>query len=314
MVFGFMRQSSGHITVYSEVGHGTTFRLYLPRVTADGEAKVPEKLAVSEHGGHETVLAVEDNVGLRRVVARQLGELGYHVLEAEDGNAALKVLESEPVNLLFTDIMMPGGFSGYDLALKATSRWPDLKVLLTSGYPETKLNGNGGPPVSMQLLNKPYRKSDLALAVRKVLDANDVDALSRSNSPVMLLKVPKLMTARKVLVIDDEEAFCLLMARMLSEFGYKVLTATRAKSAHLDDMTESDIIFIDMNMPEMDGMQVLDFLFSHQIKSSIVLMSGAKIDAFKAAEQFAKRVDLRLIGVLDKPFRESDVRAILEAD
>ncbi len=131
---------------------------------------------------------------------------------------------------------------------------------------------------------------------------------------MMLQKFPKLMTARKVLVIDDEEAFCLLMARMLSNFGYKVLTTTRAKSAHLDDMTESDIIFIDMNMPEMDGLQVLDFLFSHQIKSSIVLMSGAKIDALKGAEQFAKRFDLRLIGVLDKPFRESDVRAILEAD
>ncbi len=158
MVFGFMKQSSGHITVYSEVGHGTTFRLYLPRATADREAMAPETVAVSEQGGHETVLAVEDNVGLRRVVVRQLGELGYRVLEAEDGNAALKILESEPVNLLFTDIMMPGGISGYDLALKATSRWPDLKVLLTSGYPETKLNGDGGPPVSVQLVEQTLPK------------------------------------------------------------------------------------------------------------------------------------------------------------
>jgi PAS domain S-box-containing protein len=169
MVFGFAKQSAGHINVYSELGHGTTFRLYLPRATTAADA--PEIAVVSDRGGHETILAVEDNEGLRRVVVRQLNDLGYRVLEAEDGNAASKILESEPVDLLFTDIMMPGGMSGYDLALRATSRWPVLKVLLTSGFPETKHNSHDGPVVNMQLLTKPYRKNDLALALRKVLDA-----------------------------------------------------------------------------------------------------------------------------------------------
>jgi PAS domain S-box-containing protein len=172
MVFGFVKQSAGHINVYSEVGHGTTFRLYLPCATTAADS--PEAIAVSEKGGHETILAVEDNEGLRRVVVRQLGDLGYRVLEAEDGNAAFKILESKPVDLLFTDIMMPGGMSGYDLAQRATSRWQALKVLLTSGFPETRLNGNGngGSTVKMQLLTKPYRKDDLARALRKVLDAS----------------------------------------------------------------------------------------------------------------------------------------------
>jgi PAS domain S-box-containing protein len=170
MVFGFVKQSAGHITVYSEVGHGTTFRLYLPRATT--AAAAPETPAVSGQGGHETILAVEDNEGLRRVVVRQLKDLGYRVLEVQDGNAAMKILASEPVDLLFTDIMMPGGMSGYDLARDAVARWPLLKVLLTSGFPETKLNGNGRPPTKMHLLTKPYRKDDLARALRKVLDAN----------------------------------------------------------------------------------------------------------------------------------------------
>ncbi|HUQ37734.1 MAG TPA: PAS domain-containing protein [Aestuariivirga sp.] len=169
MVFGFIKQSSGHINVYSEVDHGTTFRLYLPRAMTAADAPAAPKASTQK--GHETVLAVEDNEGLRRVVVRQLNDLGYRVLEAPDGAAALKALESKPVDLLFTDIMMPGGMSGYDLAKNALARWPSLKVLLTSGFPETKLNRNGNAAIKMHLLTKPYRKDDLSLALRKALDA-----------------------------------------------------------------------------------------------------------------------------------------------
>jgi len=88
----------------------------------------------------------------------------------EDGPSALRILEAEPVDLLFTDIVMPGGISGYDLARTALSRWPAMKVVLTSGFPEVKLNGNGGPPVNLRLLVKPYRKADLARVLREVLD------------------------------------------------------------------------------------------------------------------------------------------------
>jgi CheY-like chemotaxis protein len=130
----------------------------------------------------------------------------------------------------------------------------------------------------------------------------------------MLKTIGKLRTASMVLVIDDEHAFCTMLAKMLGGFGYKVVTSTRAVSAHLEQMGGSDIIFIDMRMPGMDGLQVLDFLAKHKIKSSIVLMSGAEIEFLSKAEAIAKRSDLRLIGVLDKPFREVDVRAILEAD
>jgi nitrogen-specific signal transduction histidine kinase/CheY-like chemotaxis protein len=172
MVFGFIKQSGGHISVYSEVGVGTTFRLYLPPAAGAAETAGSEVITPAEPRGRETILAVEDNAGLRRILASQLKELGYRLLEAEDGPAALRILEAEQVDLLFTDVVMPGGLSGYDLARTALARWPAMKVVLTSGFPEVKLNGNGGngPPTNLRLLVKPYRKAELARILREALD------------------------------------------------------------------------------------------------------------------------------------------------
>jgi CheY-like chemotaxis protein len=169
MVFGFLKQSGGHINVYSEEGVGTTFRLYLPRAAAaaPGRERAPSALA---RGGGEVVLAVEDNASLRRVVVRQLKELGYSVLEAETAISALALLEREKVDLLFTDIVMPGDCDGFELARTALTRWPGIKVVLTSGFPEAKLNGRLGGTPDARLLSKPYRKEDLARVLREVLD------------------------------------------------------------------------------------------------------------------------------------------------
>jgi len=169
MVFGFMKQSDGHINVYSEPGVGTTFRLYLPRALTAADRASPSNATAFALGGEETILAVEDSPGLRALVVKQLKQLGYRVLEAEDGPSAIKVLEQHDVHLLFSDVIMPGGMSGYDLGRVAKTRWPRIKVLLTSGFPEEKLNGNGHPPWNMRLLLKPYRKEDLALLLREVL-------------------------------------------------------------------------------------------------------------------------------------------------
>ncbi len=169
MVFGFMKQSEGHINVYSEEGVGTTFRLYLPRARAAADAAAPGESAGFALGAAETILAVEDNPRLRALVVKQLKQLGYRCLEAEDGPSALKVLEANEVDLLFSDVIMPGGMSGYDLGRVARTRWPNIRVLLTSGFPEEKINGNGQPPWNMRLLLKPYRKEDLALMLREVL-------------------------------------------------------------------------------------------------------------------------------------------------
>jgi two-component system CheB/CheR fusion protein len=171
MVFGFIKQSGGHISVYSEPGIGTTFRLFLPRVT--GEVSTVEESSVVPlvHGRGETVLVVEDNTALRRVVIRQLGELGYRVLAAENATTGLRLLEQQRIDLLLTDIVMPGGIDGRELAQRAGQRWPGIKVVFTSGFSDAWLNADAGRLSSRALLlSKPYRKEQLASAAREALD------------------------------------------------------------------------------------------------------------------------------------------------
>ena len=173
MVFGFIKQSGGHISVYSEPGIGTTFRLFLPRMAEDGSASEQSSAAPLVHGKGETVLVVEDNAALRRVVTRQLGELGYRVLAAENAMTGLRMMEEQSVDLLLTDVVMPGGINGRELARRARRRWPQIKVVFTSGFSEARLSGDAGPLSSCTpLLNKPYRKEDLASAVREALDGS----------------------------------------------------------------------------------------------------------------------------------------------
>jgi PAS domain S-box-containing protein len=170
MVFGFMKQSGGHITVYSEFDKGTTFRLYLPRVVDAPVTQDERPEETASIGGSETVLVVEDNAGLRRIVVRQLSEAGYRVLEAPDAEAAMTIVDSpEPIHLLLTDVVMPGVMDGRDLARVAAARRPLLRTLLTSGFPDARW-GSGTPRTGGRLLSKPYRKEELRRAVREALD------------------------------------------------------------------------------------------------------------------------------------------------
>jgi signal transduction histidine kinase len=169
MVFGFIKQSGGHINVYSEATVGTTFRLYLPRdLTGEVFAATVEAVP-AKAGGGETVLIVDDNAAIRRVVNRQLSQLGYSVLEADGPAAALELLAAQKIVLLFTDVVMPGSMDGIELARTAMVRWPGLKAILTSGFPDIRLNSTGEVPAGLQLLSKPYRREDLARTLQTIL-------------------------------------------------------------------------------------------------------------------------------------------------
>jgi PAS domain S-box-containing protein len=171
MVFGFMKQSGGHITVYSEPGKGSTFRLYLPSLKPVAIPQIERSTKPAWRGGSETILVVEDNAGLRRIVVRQLSEAGYHVLQAPDAAAAMGLFEgSEPIHLLLSDIVMPGEMDGRDLARAVARRRPLIKVLLTSGFPDVRLPGSGSRSPGSRLLIKPYRKEELLRAVREAID------------------------------------------------------------------------------------------------------------------------------------------------
>ncbi|HMJ43960.1 MAG TPA: PAS domain S-box protein [Pseudolabrys sp.] len=169
MVFGFVKQSGGYVQVYSEVGAGTTLRLYLPRA-AGAVADAPSIVAEASPGGNEKVLAVEDNERLRGLLVKQLNQLGYRVCEAGDAKSAIELIAREPdIDLLLTDIILPGGKNGRELATEAVVLRPDLKVLFTSGFPEEAFGSSGALPLGAALLSKPYRHDELARRLREAL-------------------------------------------------------------------------------------------------------------------------------------------------
>ncbi|KQQ36235.1 diguanylate cyclase [Duganella sp. Leaf126] len=169
MVYGFVRQSGGHVQIYSEPGCGTTVKLYLPRSTDIEDAPAPpEPRAVV--GGQETILVAEDDEGVRATVVEMLGELGYRVLKAGDAASALSIIDSGiPIDLLFTDVVMPGPLRSPELARKARERLPGIGVLFTSGYTENAIVHGGRLDAGVDLLGKPYTREALARKVRHVL-------------------------------------------------------------------------------------------------------------------------------------------------
>lgn len=170
MVYGFAKQSRGHVRIYSEPGHGTTVRLYLPRAPAE---PVPERPAPSRTDiplGREHVLLVEDDELVRSHVLAMMETLGYSVTPAGSGSEALALLqENRPFDLLFTDIVMPGPLNGQQLAERARALRPDLPVLFTSGYTESTISSRGWLRPGVLLLNKPYRRLELAMKLREAL-------------------------------------------------------------------------------------------------------------------------------------------------
>jgi PAS domain S-box-containing protein len=173
MVYGFVKQSGGHITVYSEVGTGTTFRLYLPRADESARAADAPKIPSVRHAarGGENVLVVEDNDGVRQMVVRQLKELGYRVEAVAEAGAAISAIErSAGIDLVFSDVIMPGEMNGIKLAAEIEKRWPRIKVLLTSGFPEAALSRANGENRA-KILSKPYRSDQLSRAITELLQS-----------------------------------------------------------------------------------------------------------------------------------------------
>jgi signal transduction histidine kinase len=176
-VYGFVKQSGGHVKIYSEPGEGTTVKLYVPRVAAaDPRDGRPADAAQPVPGGDgsETILVVEDEEAVRRLAVETLVELGYRVLEASDGQAALAILEQSPeVRLLFTDVGLPGGLNGRQLADRVLARRPWLKVLFTTGYARNAIVHHGRLDQGVELISKPFQAAALAHKVRALLDAGN---------------------------------------------------------------------------------------------------------------------------------------------
>jgi CheY-like chemotaxis protein len=175
MVYGFVKQSNGHIAVDSAVDRGTSFRLYLPRIVGNAE-ETAVRNAKPMAGGAERILVVEDDPQVRASVVAQLRSLGYAVSEAADGDAGLVAfgLASPPCDLLLTDVVMPGALNGKALADAVARRWPKTRIVFMSGYTDDILISDGRLDAEVLLLSKPFRKADLALIVRRALDGSAI--------------------------------------------------------------------------------------------------------------------------------------------
>ena len=164
----------GTVKIYSEPGHGTSVKVYLPRFSGDGVSTAPTAApAAAQPKGSETILVVEDEDDVRELACRVLGGLGYRVLQASEGASALAILEREPaVDLLFTDVVLPGGINGPELVRRAIGRNHSIKVLYTSGYTGNAIQQLNATEQDVRLICKPYPIEELAHKVRSTLDGS----------------------------------------------------------------------------------------------------------------------------------------------
>lgn len=255
MVYGFIKQSGGHVKIYSELGHGTTIKLYFPRSMANEDVEVViDNGPVT--GGTETVLVVEDDDEVRTTVVELLSELGYRVLKAVDAASALNVIESGiPIDVLFTDVVMPGKLKSPELARMAKERLPNLVVLFTSGYTENSIVHGGRLDAGVDLLSKPYTRESLARKFRQVIASQASRDPGNAQAQPPTPAVQRASAASKlVLLVEDEPLIRMDTAEMLEAEGLMVIEAGSAEEAMAAlKTTHVDVLVTDVNLPGLSG-------------------------------------------------------------
>ncbi|GAD57008.1 LOW QUALITY PROTEIN: hypothetical protein MBELCI_3060 [Limimaricola cinnabarinus LL-001] len=276
MVYGFVKQSGGHVAIESAPGVGTTVRLYLPR-SLRTEKPVPPRASGPVTGGTETVLLVEDDTDVRRVGAEMLRDLGYEVIEAEDADAGLEMIESDRrFDLLLTDVVMPGRISSRAMASRAQDLRPGLPVLFASGYSRDAIVHDGRLDEGIQLLPKPYRRETLARRLRELLDPLSLakagpDAAEPARTGLVTDPAPSPMAPAsdppspeldktaglRIVVCEDDTFIRLDLVEMLLAAGAEVReAATGAQALALIEEAPADRLVIDVGLPDRSGLDV----------------------------------------------------------
>ncbi|PTM41659.1 PAS domain S-box protein [Bosea sp. 124] len=303
MVYGFVKQSGGHVKIYSEPGEGTTIRLYLPR-SGDSEDELVSLDSGPIAGGTETILVAEDDKGVRETVIETLTDLGYRVLQAPDAKSALAIVESGiPIDLLFTDVVMPGPMKSTELARKAVERIPGISVLFTSGYTENSIVHEGRLDEGVELLSKPYSLEQLARKVRHQL-ANAAQRRQATSPAEPLQPAPAAAEKLTVLLCEDDALIAMATVDMLEELGHSVLEAGTARAA-LDvlDKTEVDILLTDVGLPDMPGTALVEKARAARPSLPVIFATGhSRVEGAEANARTALVV---------KPYRQMDLEAAI---
>ncbi|HKR33411.1 MAG TPA: response regulator [Steroidobacteraceae bacterium] len=259
-VYGFVKQSGGHVKLYSEAGEGTTVKIYLPRISAQADEEQETHLNLPPGGEvHEVVLVVEDDHDVRLFTTESLRDLGFTVLEASDGPSALKQLEQHPeVQLLFTDVGLPG-INGAQLVAAARERRPDIKVLFTTGYARNAIVHQGRLDPGVELITKPFTRAQLAARIRDVLD------------------VPVVSSRRPVaLVIEDEALVRMFILDQLQDLGFDVIEAGNASEGLRASRSHQrvDVAIVDRGLPDRDGLEVVAELRTQLPSLPVIVATG----------------------------------------
>lgn len=309
MVYGFVRQSGGHVKIYSEPGHGTSVKIYLPRVRQSEDVMVLNH-AGSVTGGNETILVAEDDDEVRLTAVDMLTDLGYRVLTARDAASALSVIESGvPIDLLFTDVVMPGPLKSSDLARKARERLPSLAVLFTSGYTENSITHGGRLDQGVELLSKPYTQQALARKIRHVL-ANRAHAQADLAAQAPAPGASKAPAASppadlKVVLCEDEIIIRMTTADLLRAIGYEVFEAGSVEDAHqLCSSEPVDILITDVGLPDGTGIDLARKIREANPSLPIIFATGH--DVIEGIN------DLPHVETVSKPYEIDDIRHRIE--
>ncbi|QDE41181.1 response regulator [Luteibacter pinisoli] len=276
MVYGFVKQSGGHVKIYSEAGHGTTVKIYLPR-SAQSEDRLVDLDEGGVRGGDETVLVAEDDDEVRETVVGLLADLGYRVLKARDAESALSIIDSGiAIDLLFTDVVMPGPLRSPELARKAVERQPGMAVLFTSGYTENAIVHGGRLDEGVELLSKPYTREALARKVRQILAARVlVPAMAPTRLPPPASTAPAAAPSLRVLVVEDDALIRMSIAEMLESRGHTVFEAGDGNEAiRLHGSENIDVLLADVGLPGMNGVDVASRMREAQPDLPVLFATG----------------------------------------
>jgi signal transduction histidine kinase/DNA-binding response OmpR family regulator len=271
-VYGFVKQSGGHIKIYSEMGEGTTVKIYLPRTRRPQDAADSASRQVAQ-GGSERILVVEDDEGVRAAVIDTLTDLGYAVQRAENAEGALKLLEGGVrVDLLFTDVVMPGPITTRELARRALEIDPGLKILYTSGYTQNAIVHNGRLDDDAFLLSKPYRRDELARKLRSVF-AGSARGPLRAASPSA---APPAECRGKILVVEDVMLIRMATVDMLEQIGFQATEAGDGAEALaiLQKDLDIEILLTDLGLPGMNGQQLVEEARRLRPGIKVIIASG----------------------------------------
>jgi PAS domain S-box-containing protein len=307
MVYGLVKQSNGHIKIYSEVGHGTTVKIYLPR-SHEREDVLNDLRTVPVQGGTETVLVVEDDDEVRETTVALLTDLGYRTLRARDAASALTIIESgAEIDLVFTDVVMPGPVRSPELARKAKERLPGVAVLFTSGYTENAIVHGGRLDPGVELLPKPYSRETLARKIRHVLgnqkQRNAVEgAWPPGSSPASVTAALRPTVSLKILLVEDDALIRYSTADMLESLGHSVIAVGTAQKALEALSSEIDVLMTDLGLPDMDGLQLMEVCRQERPDLRVVLATG---------DASATQVDHPGLLSVIKPYSSDDLERVL---